>query len=449
MITTYGQMPTSLPDGAFKAVHFPILCRLDSKTDYRIIDSAGFGVRDLALTIYAQFQQSYGHNGAFVTGALYEVTVDPEQGIASGRGFLIDTEHGRLHALMIKTQAMKGNSVDLGDVEARWEIDLTSGEETLRFTKANIAATTGVGKPAFADAKAVIDDEITAAFAGDDPMDELVADFEVLAPTMQVQFGDEIVASGNLVQPFDAFHVPEASKPTKIVVTADGRVYGHLGVWGTCHDGIEGRCTIIPRPTDAYASFNKPGVLTDRGIVGTGPIFAYGGHRKSKPGKDLGDAYGGIENAWCDVRITEGIHGPWVSGMVRPGVSEETVYAARASRISGHWLKGGTLKAIVSVNAEGYEVPGDDLIAAGFGFRIEGDEIVELVASFPTCLADEPEAPGMIVLPSGMTLSAEDITALRDAFVDAGGSPAMAEKVFVPSDDDRLLALLLEEDDVD
>ena len=45
-----------------------------------------------------------------------------------------------------------------------------------------------------------------------------------------------------------------------------------------------------------------------------------------------------VENAWCDVRVSEGVHGPWVSGRLRPGLSDETIYAVRASHISGHWV---------------------------------------------------------------------------------------------------------------
>ena len=142
----------------------------------------------------------------------------------------------------------------------------------------------------------------------------------------------------------------------------------------------------VPRPIDNYASFNKPGVLTDRGIVETGPIFAYGGHRPALGRSDLDDAYGGIENAWADVRVSIGRFGPWLSGIVRPGVPDEVVYAARASRISGHWVK-GLLKAIVSVNAEGYDVPGSGF--ANYEFTTDDAGVCELVASFPACITEE------------------------------------------------------------
>ena len=198
----------------------------------------------------------------------------------------------------------------------------------------------------------------------------------------------EVVADAQTVPPWDLFHVPEADKPQKLTVgapTEDGwiPVSGHLALWDSCHDGVIGRCTRVPRPDDDYASYNKPGVLTDRGIVGTGPIFLEGGHKKAPDG-DYVSAYGGIENSWADVRATAGKLGPWLSGYVRPGIEDRHVLAARASRISGHW-KGSRLKAIVSVNAEGFDVPGD-------GFSIDADGLIdELVASFPTCIEESVE----------------------------------------------------------
>ena len=394
MITTYGKMPEKMPDGFLTSVKFPVLAMLDKRTgDGRLLESAGATTRDLPLPILGQFRLGPGgHEGAEVTGALFEVTVDPKSGVMSGRGYLLDDEYGRRHARLIKTKAMRGNSVDLADVEASLEYDDDFDGTVVRFSKYRLAATTGVAKPAFAEAYAELeDDELTASLTDE----ELVCEPEewhvnIVLPEDE----DEIVASAGVVQQFDAFYVPEAAAPQKIIVDADGRVYGHLGLWESCHDGIAGRCVRIPRQNDSYASFNKPGVLTDRGIVETGPIFAYGGHRPANGADDLEQAYGGIENAWADVRITEGRFGPWISGIVRPGIPDEVVYAARASRISGHWV-GGKLKAIVSVNAEGFDVPGSGFAAADFQFTTSDNGVFELVASFPAC-SDLAAAPSLV-----------------------------------------------------
>ena len=392
MITTFGQMPNKMPAGFAKAVSFPVLAMVDlATTDGRLLDSAGGGTRDLPLSIKYATKTSYGHDGAEVSGALFEVTLDPDNNKLSGRGFLLADDNGRRHARMIATGAMRGNSVDIADISARWEMDMDTYEETIRFVEWNLAATTGVATPAFAQAYAELldtmsEEELTASFG--DPMDPLVVELtaDMMMTTlmpMQLATEPEITASaGTVLAPFAAFFTPEADAPQKIVLDENGYVFGHLAVWNSCHDGIEGQCVSVPRPRDGYASFNKPGVLTERGIVETGPIMAFGGHRPANGAVSLEDVYGGIENAWCDVRMTEGRFGPWISGFLRPGVADEVVYAARASRISGHWVA-GKLKAIVSVNAEGFDVPGSGVPA--FAFQTKGDTLLEMVASFPTC----------------------------------------------------------------
>jgi len=400
MLRTFGKQPTSLPAGFFKAIEFPTLALLDTKTgDHRLLASAGAGTRDLPLTIRFAIAASDGHAGAVVSGALFEVTIDPEAKQASGKGFLLNDQNGRDHARYVHTGAMRGNSVDLAEIKARLVEEMDSDEWWIEFTEFNLSATTGVATPAFGAAHGVIpegmsDDELTAAM-GDDPMVPLVVasggQFSIRVigePTVDVE-----MTAGMLLAPYDAFFQPEPDEPQKTIISSEGWVAGHLGLWNTCHDGRTDKCLIIPRPADGYASFNKPGPITENGRVQTGPIFAFGGHRPSRSAATIEDAYGGIENAWCDVRIVEGRLGPWMSGFVRPGVSDETIYAANASRLSGHWV-GPRLKAVVSVNAEGFDVPGlseaeRDLVA-GFAFHTNDEGVVELVASFPSC-ADDTE----------------------------------------------------------
>ena len=59
-----------------------------------------------------------GIDGAVLSGALFEVTVDPEQGKMSGRGFMLNDANGRAHARYIYTGAMRGNSIDTAEVQA-------------------------------------------------------------------------------------------------------------------------------------------------------------------------------------------------------------------------------------------------------------------------------------------------------------------------------------------
>lgn len=449
---TFGAMPKTMPAGFFKAVHFPVLARLDTVTgDGRLLASQGADSRPLPLSIRYQPSALEGHGGAVPSGALFEVTIDPDNKTVSGRGFLLNDVNGRTHARMIHTGAQAGNSADLAEVKARYVEDVDSGERWIEFSQFAFAATTGVGTPAFADAVAVVepltDDELTAALSAD-PMAPLVVTCETDRINIVGAPVDELVASATPRPSFDDFYTPEAAQPQKVVVDADGRVYGHLGLWNSCHDTFVDRCVRIPRPTDGFASFNKPGVLTDRGMVETGPIFAFGGHRPAGSAATIEDAYGGIENSWCDVRVTEGRFGPWVSGRVRPNVDDDVVYAARASRISGHWV-GGRLKAIVSVNAEGFDVPGStpaerDLVA-GFAFSVDDGGVSELVASFPSC-ETVPDGTGQLVTVVVNVAGPLNADSLAAAVAEAFGLDDTADSAV--GDDMVVASLLLDEPDL-
>lgn len=426
MRETFGSMPMKKPEGMLRQLIFPELALMDVRTgDGRRLMQDGRGVRDLPRTIYGQFVQADGHAGSVPVGALHEVTF--EDGVASGRGWAIDDENGRKAVTYIEAQVLRHNSVDLSDIKVEYQYDPENDEFTVDFTSWKIGATTLVGKPAFANAHVELleDEELVASWLTDDTPLVVSAPIEYNVRVAE----EEIVADGSPLPAWDMFHVPEPDTAKKLTVgepDANGfiPVFGHLSLWDSCHDGYLARCTRTPRPDDNYASFNKPGVLTDNGIVGTGPIFLEGGHRRAPDG-DYVSAYGGIENAWADVRIVAGKLGPWCSGYVRPGTDETKVLAARASRISGHWL-GKRLKAIVSVNAEGYDVPGDDVYTtAATAFSLDSDgHVLELVASFPDCIddadaADEPAAErDDAAETSRPAVSALDLALLDDMLAD-------------------------------
>lgn len=393
-------------DGLYKQVNWPSLATMDERTgDGRLLVGEGGGVRDLPRTGFVQFAQSYGHNGSVAALRLDEVTFH-EEGNISGRGWLADTDEGHKLAVLMAAKVLFHNSVDLTEVEYeyKWESDDPSDPGFwnllgIDFTEWKIGATTIVGKPAFANARAEIvasllteestldeivaalecdDDlwaEITAALESDEPLEAHVDGFSVTCADLDTA-AIEIVA-GAVQMPWDDFHLPETPTLQKIVVTADGCVFGHLDDANGAHGTLG---VPPPRVDDNYASFNQPGPLTERGQVETGPIFFLGGH----PDHPLGNrtpsqAYGGVENAWADVRATHGRFGTWISGHVRPGMSEEALHVARCSRISGHW-KGNKLMAIVSVNVSAYNIPGTGILADRGGAEKRNGQL-EVVAS--------------------------------------------------------------------
>lgn len=388
---SYGTIPDQIPMGMSKRVNFPELMMLDQRTmDGRLFYSDGFTVDEMMmpLTIWHKNVTGNGHDGAVPAGALYYVEVHAD-GTVSGVGYTKADATGRLMEDGIATQTNRLNSVDLRDVvpvkmkfpdfEEMFKEDengfLTMMPPQLDFPNSKLAGTTIVPIPAFSRARVELDqlpDTLVASFS-----DGWTSTFDAS--------GEIIAAMGADTAPWDDFFVPEADVETKLMVTADGRVFGHLGSWDKPHVGMNGKKVYIPRSRSNYADFNKPGVLTERGYVETGPIYLYGGHKPGTPAAEIDRAHGSIENTWADVRLSDGRIGPWVSGRVRPGTTPEMLYAARASRISGHWIN-DELYAIVSVNSEGFPVTGNKGILS--------DEQFHLVASFDMAPLEDPELQG-------------------------------------------------------
>lgn len=403
---TFGEMPTTAPEGNFRAVHFPQLARLDHGTQEgmisRILSSEGANTRELPRPLSFQEFDLPGHSGAGSAGSIWEVTVDGESGLLSGRGWLADDEIGHAAELAAVSRKLHHNSIDLGDIPHDgvrivehgnfWDDDF---HVDIHFDQWSLAKTTIVATPAFRDARMELDDEITAALGLEEP---LVVEFEE-SGIFTAHQPVEIVAGMNALPSWSHFHRPEADIPHSVIVGVpddDGwiPVYGHLSQWDRPHRGYDGRTVYTPRPHKAYREFNRPGVLTDRGQVETGPIVLYGGHVSLKEAAD------DPRNAWADVRVTAGRHGPWLSGVVRPHIAQDDAetYVARASQLSGHW-KGNDLCMIISCNAEGFGIDG-----RGY----EPGEPDELVASFEPLPQGRPAIPMELFSFTELTTEARD-----------------------------------------
>lgn len=173
------------------------------------------------------------------------------------------------------------------------------------------------------------------------------------------------------------FDDPALSAPTALTVTDDGRVFGHLATWGTCHIGLAG-CRTAPRSRSGYAYFRLGEVVTaEGGRVATGKITLDGPHADVKLARvDATRHYDDTCTAVADVAAGEDAHGIWIAGAVRPDVPAETVRVLRASSISGDWRSvDGRLELVgaLAVNVPGFPVP-RALVASG--------EVRALVASF-------------------------------------------------------------------
>lgn len=184
--------------------------------------------------------------------------------------------------------------------------------------------------------------------------------------------------------PFEWFTDPLLERATALTVTEEGRVFGHIAEWGTCHVGYGDTCEEPPKSLTQYAYFRTGEVLTDSGAVPVGCLTIGGGHAAGglSPRPALAH-YDDVATAWADVACGEDEHGIWVAGYVRPGTTPDMVVAARASKPSGDWRRiAGNLEmiAVHQVNTGGFPIP-----------RVTISNGVQVALVAAGVLRDEPE----------------------------------------------------------
>lgn len=146
-----------------------------------------------------------------------------------------------------------------------------------------------------------------------------------------------------------------------LTVTADGRVYGHLATKGRCHGGFPDRCVNLDM-LDASYTFDE--FLTGEAAPGvrTGPVVLNTSHSVRADGtiKDW-DWLANTGDAVADVNVGVDMHGVWVAGKLRPGITEQQRAALVGSPLSGEWTPspgrlGLRLSGILAVNSPGFTI---------------------------------------------------------------------------------------------
>lgn len=349
--------PGNPPPGFYVPVVFDQLLLLDERTrDGRLIGSENFEPFDLPRSIKAQFKATVGHDNADIVGRLDEVTVNAD-GVPSGSGWLLDDEFGRRAAFLIKTKAFRGNSVDLSVKEKDISVSVTEDADgflsfEVDYHNARLAATTLVAEPAFENAGARIPDGWEVAGA-----EELTAPVLASATEPEPAFCFNVI-SERPKMPSERFANPNFTELTPLFVDTDDHVFGHLASWEHEHQNLR---IIAPHSKTNYAYYANRSVETVDGFVATGPLVIDGNHADVSLGySEAVDHYANTCAAWGDVCVGEDEFGIWFSGSVRPGTKAETVYAGRASGISGDWRwigAGHELIASLSVNTPAFPTP--------------------------------------------------------------------------------------------
>lgn len=206
----------------------------------------------------------------------------------------------------------------------------------------------------------------------------------------------EAVRAAGVVYDRTDFSDPRLPRPTALTVTADGRVFGHLAKWGTCHIGYSGQCVTPPSSSSGYQYFHQGVVDTGDGPLPVGKITLGTGH--ASLGQDAQTAAAHYDNTGTVtalVRAGEDTHGIWLAGRLVPGTPQDRIDELRRSGVSGDWrgINGSMeLVAALAVNVPGFPVPRtEQLVAAGGVASLVAAGVVAPVASMPTD-ADQLEA---------------------------------------------------------
>lgn len=379
---SYGVPIDPRQPGRFRAV---LVVEEQPTDDGRIITRGATIWRDPPLPLMLMTRTQDGHDGAEVAAVIERITRQGAQIIAEGR---FDTsECGMEAARLVRDGVLTGVSLDGGNVDWEVEITVTDGVETprMRINAITLLGASIVPFPAFANtpiqyvtASGAVDTGITGRIEW---LEQDTA-LDVLPPVEPVT----LTASGPREYPADYFADPQLTARTPLrIMPADEngvhRIYGHMAVWGECHIGLPGACTVAPRSRHNYAYFRTGSVHTDRGDVPVGTITMDTMHpdRNLAAGQTTAH-YDHTGLAAAFVAAGEDAHGIWISGVLAPGLSEERATALAASSLSGDWRSiGGALElvATLAVNVPGFPVIGMrdneqvSLVAAGYGPETE------------------------------------------------------------------------------
>jgi hypothetical protein len=171
-----------------------------------------------------------------------------------------------------------------------------------------------------------------------------------------------LAAAGPLRPPAEWFADPKLTAPTALTITDDGRVYGHVALWGACHVGFSNTCVTPPTSPSGYSYFHVGEVVCDDGSrVAVGNLTLGGKHADVRLAyRSAIEHYDERGAGTAVVRCYEDEFGIAFAGAVTPGTTEEQLFDMRRSPVSGDWRRvGGQLELIgvLSVNSPGFPTP--------------------------------------------------------------------------------------------
>lgn len=297
-------------------------------------------------------QSGIGHMDSYTVGVIESIRRDGDLVLASG--YMLNSPEGD-EACSLLAHGVTNPSVDLAnadweytdkdgnvlDWDDLWDLMDEGGEYFMTFTKAEVIATTLVSTPAF-DTRFKLD----AERASREP---------AIVASAAESWRPKVYAP-------EFFADPKLSGPTLPTMGEDGRIYGHLAVFGECHRSIQEDCTLVPRNFTGYRQFlTSPSVRLSNGerqpvgrlTVGTG----HADHRLN--GAAAAAHYDNTGACFALVNVGEDAHGVWFSGVAAPWATPEQLEEGLSAPLSGDWRdfgQGLELVAALAVNTPGFNV---------------------------------------------------------------------------------------------
>lgn len=373
---TYAMIAAGAPQGRRFEASFQ---EGERTVDNRIIDSQATNFKRVPpLPWMWTNENSYGHEGSVVVGVIDTLNRDGDTIVLQG-AFDISTE-GTEAERMVDDGVMTRWSPDIADASSMIEVleEDEDGWPTIvleHLTDGTLIGGTQVPFPALDSASikliAAASEEQPAE--GDQPTE---APAETPEPEAQAASGKpelQLVAGGAPVKPpAEWFDDPQLEEATALTITEEGRIFGHLAAWGTCHIGREDVCVTPPNSNMNYAYFRTGAIETDDGqIIPTGVITLGTSHAPITRGVDAAAAaehYDNTGTGVADAAAGEDGVGIWIAGALRPDVSDEQKRILMASALSGDWRTvGGSLElvAALAVNVPGFPIERTSTMVAG------------------------------------------------------------------------------------
>lgn len=388
---------SAAPDGRWEGV---IASEGEMTGDGRLIEDGALRWDDLPLPLRVAFKDVGGHDGAEVCGRIETVERRDGGDIYATGTFDLGSAVGAKAFRQVSEQMSNGVSIDTDDVtfrimakadmpeadvadseddsdtdpEGRVKVAaMSSSDELTVIESARLRAATLVAVPAFATARIYAAGQ--APSAPETPERDENVDSEAKrarSADADPLSRDSLTAAAIPTAPPEAwFKDPQLTGPTALVVEDDGRVYGHIAAWGTCHIGQIGKCVEPPTSPSNYAYFRTGSLRTAEGTsVAVGHLTMGTGHAGPRDSANAAaEHYDNTGTVFADVAAGEDAYGIWVAGSLRPGITPEQVRVARSAPISGDWrtIRGSLeLVGALAVNVPGFPVPRPQgLLASG------------------------------------------------------------------------------------